>query len=114
MVLDINRNIVYTLLILFVLLSFMQISEGIFKSGYVETEEASGGILGYVLSLLEDLPVIGILFNFFTINIPGSPDMILLLLNIINGVILVVFFVNINNLVVDYFDLDEGLLGWLF
>lgn len=102
------------LVMLFILLSFIQITEEFMRSGFVEETGTSSDVLWGLFTYLSQIPVIGILFNFFTITIPNTPLLITLILNIINSLIWLFFAINLNNLVIVYFNLDEGLLGWLF
>lgn len=111
---EIELKHVGILIIIFVLLSFVQITESMFASGYAITKAGeSEGLLNAILNYLGDLPIIGVLFNFFTINIPNAPDIILAIVNVINTVVWLYFAICLNNLIVFYFDLDEGLLGIL-
>lgn len=111
---EIDKKNVGVLILIFILLTFVQITESMFASGYATTKAGENeGILGTILGYLSDLPIVGILFNFFTINIPNAPDIILTIVNAINTVVWLHFAISLNNLIVLYFDLDEGLLGWL-
>lgn len=113
MVGQIETKYVAILIILFCMLTFIQLMEEIFAQDYVELTNANKGLVGEVLTYLSQIPIVGFLFNFFTINIPLAPDIVLVFVNLINIIVWVYCFICINNLIVYYFDLDEGLFGFL-
>lgn len=110
MVADISLGYVKRLMIIYSLIIFIQIAEMFFKIGYVGDVNFVGG----VLSFLEGIPILGFFVNLITINIPGVPDVILLILNLINMFLIYYSLAILNNIIVEYFDLDEGILGALF
>jgi hypothetical protein len=86
------------------LLAFIQIAEIGMEQGYTtpvketgiaKTEVSVGSVKHEsVMTNIESIPVLGFFFDFFTVNIPDAPLVILLLVNLINlGLLAFVIFI---------------------